>query len=386
MYDTRSNCFCHVCSVPSPYDECRCVRIKVSPYTRYTSTYMRKRIQRVCRQVCDTPPQMKRKIRIAYWTLIIIAILASAFIVAIAEFERHRLEEAARQSEAPPFPVSVDPELRRIVENPEVDTYFAVHISARSNQTRKLSWVVDTLEKVAGSAWYQQLASPTARVLVIQPGERKEEIAEKFGELLNWSDRERAAFLTHVDRSSLRLDEGTYAPGRYLTHVDATPREVALLIATEFDAEILTRYTKEVAAQVPIEQTLIIASLLEREAYDFTDMREISGIIWNRLFADMHLQLDATLQYAKADGTDGIWWPRAVPDDKYIDSPFNTYEHKGLPPAPIANPSLDAMLAALNPTETDCMFYFHDAYSRFHCSETYEEHVERLKVHYGQGR
>ena len=66
------------------------------------------------------------------------------------------------------------------------------------------------------------------------------------------------------------------------------------------------------------------------------------------------------------------------PDDKYIESPFNTYSNKGLPPSPIANPSTDAIIAALNPKKTDCMYYFHDRKANFHCSVTYEEHVALL--------
>lgn len=347
---------------------------------------MKRRIQQVCKRINTISPQVKRKIRIAYISVIATAIFASTLVIIVAEFQLNRLEQAAERSEAPPFPVSVDPDSKRIVENTEVDIYFAAHITARTDREKKPGWFKRTFEQIAASEWFQQLASPTARVLVIHPGERKEEIAEKAGNLLDWSEEERAAFLAHVDKAFPKLSEGVYFPGRYLTHTEASPRDVAQLIIAEFDAEILFRYTDDVAEQVPLEQALIIASLLEREAYDFTDMREISGVIWNRLFADMNLQLDATLQYAKADETTKTWWPQPTPADKYIDSPFNTYKHPGLPPAPISNPSLDTILAALNPSITDCMFYFHDAYSNFHCSETYQEHVALLRLHYGRGR
>ncbi|MBX9906525.1 endolytic transglycosylase MltG [Patescibacteria group bacterium] len=347
---------------------------------------MRKHIHRAYRKVCDTSPQMKRKIRIAYATLLGIAILSGAAIVMVAEIQLKRLEEAARIPEAPPFPISVNPQLKTIFENPEVDTYFAIYVSSDYSRNKKISWLEETLEKIAISRWFQQLASPVARVLVIYPGERKEEIAEEFGDILKWDEEEEARFVSLVDQSIPNLDEGVYFPGRYLTHKDATPEEIASLVTTEFTSELLKRYPEELAAQIPLKETLILASILEREAYDFTDMREISGIIWNRLFIDMNLQLDATLQYAKAEKTPGVWWPQIVPKDKYIESPFNTYENEGLPPAPIANPSLDAVLAALNPIETNCMFYFHDDNSNFHCSVTYEEHVELLKQYYGQGR
>jgi UPF0755 protein len=136
-----------------------------------------------------------------------------------------------------------------------------------------------------------------------------------------------------------------------------------------------------------MKDTLIVASLLEREAYDFDDMRYISGIICNRLFINMRLQIDATMQYAKANKLKNPgandWWPTPVPADKFIDSPYNTYKYAGLPPTPIANPSIDAIIAALNPRKTDCLFYFHDPHGKFYCTKTYEEHVALLKQVYG---
>lgn len=169
--------------------------------------------------------------------------------------------------------------------------------------------------------------------------------------------------------------------------VDASPEDVAQMVIDRFQAEVVARYDKKAEATLPMREAIIIASLLEREARDFTDMREISGVIWNRLFINMPLQLDATLQYAKGSrANETKWWPVPVPADKYIDSPYNTYKYKGLPPDPIANPSTESILAALNPISTECLFYFHDNSANFHCSETYEEHVSKLRSVFGRGR
>jgi UPF0755 protein len=100
----------------------------------------------------------------------------------------------------------------------------------------------------------------------------------------------------------------------------------------------------------------------------------------------MNLQIDATLQYAKGAKSKKTWWPKPIPSDKFIDSPYNTYQNSGLPPTPIANPSVDTVLAALNPRETECLYYFHDDESVFHCTKTYEEHVALLKQYYGRGK
>jgi UPF0755 protein len=101
----------------------------------------------------------------------------------------------------------------------------------------------------------------------------------------------------------------------------------------------------------------------------------------------MPLQLDASLQYARgSNSSEAKWWPKVRPADKYIKSPYNTYANKGLPPAPIANPSVESVIATLNPKQTDCLFYFHDPRGKFYCTKTYEDHVTMLKKVYGQGR
>lgn len=315
--------------------------------------------------------------------------LLSVFVfigAAILTYESSHIENTP---EGPsPFPIGVDPTLRLITEHAEVDTFLDEDEVPPSLATwNKNSWFSLALAKLAQLSILQNLASPTGRLLVILPGERREEVAARFGKLLDWTPVERERFLDLVASSSPELIEGKYTPSKYLTAKDATPEDAAALVIERFEDEIASRYTDEIASVVPLQDALIIASLLEREAYDFTDMRYISGIIWNRLFADMKLQLDATLQYAKGSKpTQRSWWPRPTPADKYIDSAYNTYENEGLPPAPIANPSIDAILAALNPRKTDCFFYFHDDDGTFHCTKTYEEHVALLKKFYGQGK
>jgi UPF0755 protein len=293
----------------------------------------------------------------------------------------------AREDETPPvaFPVGVDPARRAIAENPDVEGYFKEYVLHEAAPALRVNWVRRLLSKLALREWYQELASPTGRILVILSGERKEEVAEHFGSILGWDRVGRRTFMELVASSSPELVEGKFAPHTYLTARTASPEETALLVIAQFQKDILSRYSSAIAEAVPLTDALTIASLLEREGRDFEDMRQISGIIWNRLFAGMKLQLDATLQYAKGSRAGEPWWPAALPADKQIASTFNTYKHAGLPPAPIANPSLEAILAALNPKVTDCMYYFHDKDGGFHCSATYEEHVALLKQYYGNG-
>ena len=327
-------------------------------------------------------------------TLIIIGVLAATcLLVALSFFvwTKHLiLKETVVQNdvlltEQEPFPVSVQVIQHKIVEDPTVDWYVETYLSFNSDNSRQTQWLDMLLAQVVKWDWYQQLASSVSRILVIYSGERGEQVVANFGDILKWSDEERALFADYVAETEPYLDDGTFYPGRYVVPSDASPELVADLLHERFSNEILSRYTSEVEAQVPLKDALIIASLLEREAYDFTDMRYISGVIWNRLFIDMPLQLDATLQYSLGAAAND-WWPKIVPKDKFTPSPYNTYENTGLPPAPIANPSVESIMAALNPRVTECMFYFHDDNGRFYCTDTYEEHVAKLKEIYGQGR
>lgn len=284
------------------------------------------------------------------------------------------------------FPIGVNPDKEVITENPEVESYFQAYISKNPKKLSRVSWWQSHVtSKLAQFGWYQNLASPLSRILVVDSGERKEEVIDHLGDILRWDDAERAKFAEYVASSSPAVSEGKFFPGHYVVDKDASPEYVANLIIEQFNDHVASHYSDDIAAFVPLEDTLTIASLLEREAYDFDDMRYISGVIWNRLFAGMNLQLDATLQYAKANGN-GTWWPPARPSDKFIKSPFNTYKNAGLPPSPIANPSLEAILAALNPKVTECMYYFHDKDGNFHCTKTYEEHIALLKQYYGKGK
>jgi cell division protein YceG involved in septum cleavage len=287
-----------------------------------------------------------------------------------------------------PFPIGVDPIEETITEDPTVDAYFYDHLSNKkpSEQNVLSTLMTPLLGKLALFSWYQNVASPSTRILIIEPGERREQIAFHFGKILGWDEGERREFIASVISLDPIFFEGKFTPGSYVVARDAKPLDVALLVSERFRENVLSRYPRDIAEIVSIDDALTIASLLEREAYDFDDMRYIAGIIWNRLFTDMKLQIDATLQYAKADTNSKVWWPKVIPQDKYIASDFNTYKNLGLPPHPIANPGANAILAALNPRQTECMYYFHDKEGGFHCAKTYEEHVALLREYYGQGK
>jgi uncharacterized YceG family protein len=327
-------------------------------------------------------------VRALYISVLVLCALATAGISVLLESKQIAFNDAIIPEEktidTSPFPVSVDPQRQTIEEVDLLGNHVFDTLVQTSNKSN--SWQEKIVAFFTTKQWYQNLASPVSRILVIWPGQRKEEVAENFAAVLQWNAAQKEEFITIISSSEPVLEDGTFYPDSYVAHRGATPDEVALLITERFNENILARYTTDVSNQVPLEDALIIASLLEREASDFENMREISGVVWNRLFIDMPLQLDATLQYARGKkANESTWWPVPKPADKSITSPYNTYSNKGLPPAPIGNPSAAAVLAALNPIATDCIYYFHDDDGGYHCSVTYEEHVRKLRAIFGRG-
>lgn len=290
----------------------------------------------------------------------------------------------------PAFPVTVDPRSKTITENPEVEAMLDEHNSTLQASAITAGGLITELASFISSLpVYHMLAGAAGTgIVTIRPGYREEEVANMFARELSWNANQKAVFLRQLKVAEPMMSEGQFVPGAYAVGGLMVPGDVQLMLHERYNQEILARYSTSTERLVPVEDALTIASMLEKETNDPTEMRLISGIIWNRLWIGMNLQIDATLQYAKANSSKSVtsWWPPVVPKDKYIKSPYNTYQNKGLPPGPIANPSTAAVLAALNPKKTDCIFYFHDSRGGFHCAPTYKEHVAMLKQYYGQGK
>lgn len=289
-----------------------------------------------------------------------------------------------------PFPISVNPHTQLIVENPEADLYFqsetAFQTDTRSRTSDFFGQIATAISSIPG---YSLLGSAGIRFVTVYPGFRQEEVVRAFDRMLSWDKKTEQSFIETFDNTKNSVSEGKFIPGTYVIEGSPSVDEIHAMIQSRFEETIADRYSAETENIVPLHQALTIASMLERETNSPEEMRIISGIIWNRLWNNMPLQIDATLQYAKSTankGKGGQWWPKVVPNDKYIKSPYNTYANKGLPPAPISNPSIAAVVAAINPKQTDCVFYFHDKKGIFYCTPTYEEHVALLKKYYGQGK
>lgn len=120
-----------------------------------------------------------------------------------------------------------------------------------------------------------------------------------------------------------------------------------------------------------IKDSIIMASILEKEGKTKEERYIISGILWKRIRDGIPLQVDATFLYTDNKGTAEL-----TLSDLQKDNPYNTYKNKGLPIGPINNPGLETIEAALNPKESPYYFYLHDANGTIHYAKTFDEHKQ----------
>lgn len=218
----------------------------------------------------------------------------------------------------------------------------------------------------------QNLTTGTEDIWITIPeGWRREEIAQSLssqGELTAFNEAE---FLELTASS-----EGMLFPDTYLVPKEATANSIFSLLTNTFETKVTQGLAEEFEAtnQDP-DDIIIMASLLEREARGYEEMRQVAGVLWTRMEIGMPLQVDATLQYAKGyDTARNDWWATPLGADRQLNSPFNTYQNPGLPPRPISNPGLDAIKAALSPAQSDNLFYIHDSEGGIHFAETLDQH------------
>lgn len=149
--------------------------------------------------------------------------------------------------------------------------------------------------------------------------------------------------------------EGYLFPDTYRFSADKLPigtKEVMGKFLDNFEKKTKNFQSQAKLKNIDFRDIVIMASIIEREVRTPEDMKMVSGVLWNRISIGMPLQVDAPIVYITGKKTGEITY-----DDLKVDSLYNTYLHKGLPPAPISNPGVNAIDAALNPAKNDYLYY-----------------------------
>ncbi|MBQ7453665.1 MAG: endolytic transglycosylase MltG [Selenomonadaceae bacterium] len=165
--------------------------------------------------------------------------------------------------------------------------------------------------------------------------------------------------------------EGFLFPDTYAVENDMEVDEILTLMAQTFDEKLKPAMRKRAAEMgLSIYDLITLASLVEREVRFPEDRPIVAQVLLKRLKLNMPLQTDATLQYLMDTPKEEV-----TIADTQIDSPYNTYQHAGLPPGPIANPGMASIEAVLHPAATDYLYFVADKHGHNHYAFTYEEHL-----------
>ena len=173
--------------------------------------------------------------------------------------------------------------------------------------------------------------------------------------------------------------EGYLFPETYEWTPDTKPEDMLDRMMLELDKKLesLPASWQQTLTdrKLTFHQMMTVASLIEREVAVEEERTLVSGVIYNRLKKGMPLQIDATVQYLFDKPKD-----RLFEKDLQLESPYNTYLHTGLPPGPIASPSLASIQAAIYPAETKYLFYVtkKDGSKGHLFAETYEQHQQNI--------
>lgn len=171
--------------------------------------------------------------------------------------------------------------------------------------------------------------------------------------------------------------EGYLFPDTYTFYLGEDPKYVINKMLLRFE-EQMGKYYELFTEESPytLHEIVILASLIEKET-DGDDYKTIASVLYNRLNTPSaetagFLQVDAALVYVNGGRIPTL-------QDKEMDSPYNTYKNKGLPPTPIANPGMASLYAALEPEKTGYFFYaLNPSTGKHEFSRTYQEHMNRL--------
>jgi UPF0755 protein len=185
-----------------------------------------------------------------------------------------------------------------------------------------------------------------------------------------------------ADRPPGASYEGYLFPDTYRIPANGTPEDLIGRMLDNMASQIPANALELATAQgYTFFEILTIASIVEREAVVPEERPTIASVYLNRLAQGMYLQADPTVQYAMGYQTDtGQWWKTPVTLEEYsqVNSPYNTYLNAGLPPGPIANPGASSIIAALQPAQTDYIFFMGCGEGTHLFANNYEEHQRNV--------
>ena len=291
------------------------------------------------------------------------------------------------------FPLDENSVAQKIVNIPsDTNAREIVDVLEKNEIIRKNNFtfrILTKLLKLEGQLKYgEYMLSPSMNMLQILDKLVKGEVitykitipegftSTQIAELLDKKEvAEKEAFLKLV-KNSEKNSEGYLFPDTYEVPKKYGAEKMVKIMLSNFNQIALENKFTDRAEEIgfSLDEIIILASIIEKEAKFSDEKNKVSSVFYNRLKIGMRLQSCATIQYILGEPKE-----RLDENDLKIDSPYNTYLYQGLPPGPICNPGLDSIIAALEPEEGDYLFFVLGEDGRHIFSRTYKEHLMNKK-------
>ncbi|MBZ9686705.1 endolytic transglycosylase MltG [Clostridium estertheticum] len=190
----------------------------------------------------------------------------------------------------------------------------------------------------------------------------------------NWTDND-YWFLKGLPNDKHKLDGFLY-PATYSFSKNVSSKTIINKMLRTFQMNIEPNKKYITENKLSIRNIVITASLIEKEAVKDVDRPKIASVIYNRLNKNMPLQIDATILYIIGHKD------KLYNKDLVVQSPYNTYLNKGLPPSPICNPGTKSINAAIHPSKTDYLYYVLNSKTNEHVfAKTYAQHAKNVSLY-----
>jgi UPF0755 protein len=254
-----------------------------------------------------------------------------------------------------------------------------------------------------GEYWLQQNLTPEALAKLLSQGTGEtKETTLTFIE--GWNSQEIAQYLANKNFGSAKdffaiiqkkadwwdqyqflaskprnLDlEGYLFPDTYRVYRDASLESIVQKMLDNFNKKLTPELVTEInKQQKTVHEIITLASIIEKEVSNDNDRKLVADIFYKRLEKGIGLQSDATVNYVTGKST-----TRPSAQDLAVDSPYNTYKYKGLPPGPISNPGISAILAAIYPTSNPYFYFLTTPDGKVIYSKAYQEHLQAKAQYY----
>jgi UPF0755 protein len=186
------------------------------------------------------------------------------------------------------------------------------------------------------------------------------------------------AIFKYIPSESL---EGYLYPDTYWFFENTPVKEIVELMVSRFEEMVLPLWKSNSSkTSFTLHEVLTLASIIEKEAKNPAERAIISSVFHNRLKSDMPLAADPTVKYALEKPTKRVYFKQLS-----VDSLYNTYKRKGLPPGPICNPGIESIKAAIFPAKTDYYYFVADKKGSHIFSRTLSQHQKAIKNLRGNG-